>query len=96
MLARVRIIGDGTQRNPYRVPLPTYTEVLTLIDQGVAYVIIPDETHPNLHEHDSAKVEATGHGPMLVELDEAGHEVWHDFLAEKYVDGDKKFKPELA
>lgn len=96
MVVKVKLLGEGTSRDPWRVPIPTYVELLTLPEQGVAYVVIPDADHPELDAHDSAKTEQTGHGPALIALDNAGHAEWYRHLDERYAEHSGKFRPEVA
>ena len=96
MVIRLKLRGEGTDRSPHNGGVPTGQEILTLPDQGVTYWYVPDETHPNLHEHASAKVERSGHGPLLTALDEAGHAEWHKFLDNRYKEHKGKFRPEVA
>jgi len=96
MLVRVKMIGDGTAQSPYRAPLPTYNEVLTLHDQALVYALVPDDDHPELHDHPSAKTEATGHGPALIALDDAGHRSWYSHLDERYRERKGEFRPVIA
>ena len=96
MLVRVKLKDGGAPRGGIGPNLPTWSDVLHLHDQGYAYVLIPDDTHPALHEHKSARTEQTGHGPALIALDENGHKAWHDFLDERYKEHKGKFRPEIA
>jgi hypothetical protein len=96
MLVRVKMLGSGTVKDPYRAPLPEYNEVLTLHDQGLVYALIPDETHPELDKHASAKVEKTGHGPALIALDAAGHASWHSHIDKRYQERKGEYRPEIA
>ena len=96
MLVRVKLHGDGTEQNPYRVPLPTYTLVLGLIDEGKAYAIIPDETHPDLMAHQSARVSKTTSGSALVGMDGSAHSKWYAHLDDRYQEHRGKFRPEVA
>lgn len=96
MLVRVRVVGDGTSNNPFRAPLPNYTEVLTLQDQGVVYALIPDTEHPDLGSHPSAKVERTGHGAALIGLDAQGHGDWYAHIDHRYQERKGEFRPEVA
>lgn len=96
MIARVKLIGSGTSRDPYRVPLPTYEEILTLPDEGYAYVSVPDGAHPDLYTHPSAKTQASGHGGILVALDADGHESWYAHLDNAYQEHAGEFRPEIA
>jgi len=96
MLVRVKLTGSGVGRDALRPNLPTYSDVLHLHTQGFAYVLIPDDTHPELHKHASAKFEQTGHGDALIALDEAGHSAWHAHLDKMYQEHKGKFRPEIA
>jgi hypothetical protein len=77
-------------------PLPTYTEILTLTEQGLVYANISDTEHPELHTHPSAKTEETGHGDALIELDAEGHAKWYAHLDDRYKEHRGKFRPEIA
>lgn len=96
MLVRTKLIGSGKRGDEYRPLLPTFTEVLTLVDQGVGYFLIPNTDHPNLLEHPSAKSESTGHGAALIALDDAGHNAWYDHLDKRYKEHKGEFRPEIA
>lgn len=96
MLVRVRMIGKGVTQDAFRAPLPTYQEVITLHDQGLVYALIPDDGHPELDKHPSAKFEATGHGPALIALDADGHKKWYAHLDDKYQEHKGNLRPEIA
>jgi len=40
---KVRLIGEGTEENPYRVPLPTYQIIEIDYERGRAVILIPDD-----------------------------------------------------
>lgn len=97
MLVRVKMIGAGKfPDDPFRADLPTYNEVLTLHDQALVYAIIPDGDHPALNDHESAKFEATGHGPALIALSASAHSDWYEHLDKSYSASKRKFRPEVA
>lgn len=96
MVVRVKLAGSGVKGDAYRAPLPTYNEILTLIDQGIVYVTIDDPEHPELFNHPSAKFERTGAGDALIALDDAGHQDWYEHLDRRYQEHKGKFRPEVA
>lgn len=96
MLVRVKLIGSGVDGDPFRAPLPNYANVLSLHDQGVIYALIPETEHPELDKHPSAKFEDTGHGPALIELNDAAHNAWYEHLDDRYQEHKHEFRPEIV
>lgn len=96
MLVRVKLLGSGTPEDPHRANLPAYKEVLTLVDQGIVYALIPDTEHPDLHEHPSATFEKTGHGDALIGLGPDGYKLWYSHLDDRYQERKGDFRPEIA
>lgn len=96
MLVRVKLVGKGTNDDPHRANLPTYQELLTIVDDGHVYALIPDSDHPELDKHPSAKTIMTGHGAALIGLDESGHGEWHSHLDSRYKEHKGEFRPEIV
>lgn len=96
MLVRVKLNGSGADGDPFRAPLPNYTNVLSLHDQGIIYALIPETEHPDISSHHSARTEDTGHGPALIALDADGHSKWYDYLDKRYSASPNKFRPEIV
>ena len=95
-LVRVKMIGVGQSGDAYRAPLPAYREILTNHEQGYVIALVPDD---DIYESDVTKLgktEATGHGPMLVELDSHGHAAWHAHLDERYPEHRGEYRPEVV
>lgn len=72
MLLRVPLIGDGTERHPYRVDLPTYQHIHGNIAEGVALVTVPPSVL-GLTEDDlkDEEVVPTTEGPYYPKLSAA-------------------------
>lgn len=96
MLVRVKMVGTGKDDDAHRPGLPTHRELITLTDQGIVYALIPDDDHPDLLSHPSAKTEQTGHGAALIALDADGHAAWYKHLDARYPERAGEFRPEVV
>ena len=97
MILRVKLKGDGSDLNPRTVNLPTYHMLLGNVDEGWAFVVVPEEVHGLTEDdlkHETRHLTTRGYYfPSLCD-DCIGkvHKHWETY----YVDGGRNHKLELA
>lgn len=86
MVLKVKLRGDGTPQNPYRVTLPTYNLLHGNVTHGYALVSVSDDSH-GLTEDDLAKEEReeTTEGPHYPNLSAALIDKIHAHMDKHYV-----------
>lgn len=97
MLVRIRLAGDGTVGNPYRVNLPTYDMVAIDYSAGTAIVNVPDRDLPDdarlLAHLDLTRTLKDKPAPTMPSAYKAA---WHRHLDRRYREHDGRFRPPLA
>ena len=94
MIIRVALIGSGTNTDPYRVDLPTYSNVVTNETTGRAFADVPVSDVP-------ADVAAFGAAyptldlttPLPVPFPQSLANAWAEHLARRYDLGNARWHP---
>jgi hypothetical protein len=96
-IVRVALEGDGTLADPYRVPLPNYTDFSWDYVELTAIVSVPsrDMAIP-LPANGSADRPLIGGMYVIIHLDESATAAWHALLASRYPTQDPPFLPEAT
>jgi hypothetical protein len=95
-VVRVKLIGSGTAKDPFRAPLPFYNELLTNYSEGWVLAQVPDSEFPDEpHKIDPSGPE-TSYGRHIRTLDDAGHKKWHAHLDGRYRERKGEFRPEIV
>jgi hypothetical protein len=96
VVVRVKMIGKGTDDDPYRAPLPTHDALLYDYSAGTVLTRVPES---DLHD-EPQKVDPNGHatsaGHHVLALDDAGHKKWHAHLDDRYQEHKGEFRPEVV
>ena len=98
MRIRVKLIGSGTQADPYRVPLPTWQLAAEPDIPGMTAIVdILDVTHP----FDAATMAAlpktgTVAGPAVTALTVPQTTAWNQYLDKMYTEKTGVFRPVVA
>lgn len=97
MFIKVQLIGTGTQDDPYRAPLPTYT--LRHVDyvNKVCVVEVPEvDITDSMVVDTGLATETYTFGEVVVKLSPQAIDDWYAYLDARYVEHSGKFRPQLA
>lgn len=98
MKANVRVIGEGTEKSPYRVALPTY-QMLSEPDHDTKTVVvnIPDDTLPEFSpDHQLEGVVHADHGNVVHKGNDHYLELVKEHFDQNYREHEGKFALELV
>jgi len=95
MIAKLKLVGDGTEEHPYRVNLPTYQTLFYNVEEGYALVVIPDDIH-GLTDDDlkASGGKQTSRGHYVEALSPKALEKMHAHFDKHYVEHKGKFRVE--
>ena len=94
MIIRLALIGSGTQTDPYRIDLPTYSGVVTNETTGRAFADVPAIDVPaNVAAFVAAYPTVDLVTPLPVPFPPALASSWAEFLARRYDLGSAKWHP---
>ena len=97
MIIRCRTIGQGTESDPFRVDLPTYTVIATDEPTRRALVDVPDvDVPPSVAAFVAAYPVLDLATPRPVPCPPALAAEWREHLARRYDLGNAKWNPEVA
>lgn len=84
MLLRVKLVGEGSRENPFRVGLPTYEVLDANYDGKFAIVRVPDEDVPNeILNHPSTGWVSTPYG-LAARIPQGHLHRWQAHLKTRY------------
>lgn len=94
MIIRLALIGSGTQTDPYRIDLPTYSGVVTNETTGRAFADVPAIDVPaNVAAFVAAYPTVDLVTPLPVPFPASLASSWAEFLARRYDLGSAKWHP---
>ena len=94
MIIRVALIGSGTQSDPYRIDLPTYSGVVTNETTGRAFADIPVSDVPaNVAAFVAAYPALDLVTPLPVPFPQSLANAWAEHLARQYDLGNVRWHP---
>ena len=94
MMIRMQLIGSGTQTDPFRVDLPTYSGVVTNEATGRAFADVPAVDVPaDVAAFVSAYPTVDLVTPLPVPFPASLANSWAEFLARRYDLGTAKWHP---
>ena len=97
MILRCRTIGQGTQSDPFRCDLPTYSVVATDEPTRRALVDVPDvDVPPSVAAFVAAYPVLDLATPRPVPFPPALAAEWREHLARRYDLGNARWSPEVA
>ena len=97
MIIRLALIGSGTNTDPYRVDLPTYSNVVTNETTGRAFADVPASDVPtDVAVFVSAYPTVDLTTPLPVPFPPALARTWAEHLARRYDLGNARWKPEIV
>lgn len=97
MIIRLALIGSGTQGDPFRVDLPTYTNAITNEATGRAFVDVPDIDVPDgVAAFVRANPVSDLTSPLPGEFPPSLARQWAEHLARRYDLGEARWKPVVA
>jgi len=94
MIIRMALIGSGTQTDPFRVDLPTYSDAITNETTGRALVSVPDvDVSPDVAAFVSAYPTVDLTTPLPVPFPASLANAWAEHLARQYDLGNARWHP---
>jgi len=94
MITRLALIGSGTNTDPYRIDLPTYSGVITNETTGRAFVTVPDVDVPaDVAAFVAAYPTFDLVTPLPVPFPQSLANSWAEHLARQYDLGTAKWHP---
>jgi len=94
MIIRCALIGSGTQTDPYRIDLPSYSGVITNETTGRAFVTVPDvDVSPDVAAFVNAYPTLDLTTPLPVPFPQSLANAWAEFLARRYDLGNARWHP---
>jgi len=94
---RLQLIGSGTQSDPYRIDLPTYTQAVTNETTGRAFADVPAVDVPaDVAAFVAAYPTIDLVTPLPVPFPASLARLWQEHLARVYNLGTAKWKPVVA
>ena len=94
MIIRVALIGSGTNTDPYRVDLPTYSNVVTNETTGRAFADVPVSDVPaDVQAFVAAYPTYDLVTPLTVPFPASLANSWAQFLARRYDLGNVRWHP---
>ena len=97
MIIRLALIGNGTASSPYRVDLPTFTDLITNEATGRAFADVPAVDVPaDVAAFVTANPVADLTSPLPNAFPASLARSWQEHLARQYNLGTAKWKPAVA
>jgi hypothetical protein len=97
MIIRCALIGSGTDSDPYRIDLPTFSGVVTNEATGRAFVDVPSIDVPSdVAAFVAANPVVDLTSPLPSPFPASLARSWQDHLARRYDLGEAKWKPVVA
>jgi len=94
MIIRLALIGSGTNTDPFRVDLPTFSDVITNEATGRALVNVPDYDVPDgVAAFVRANPVSDLTSPLPGEFPPSLARQWQDHLARRYDLGEARWRP---
>jgi hypothetical protein len=97
MILKVKLLGSGNPKDPYRVNLPTYSHIHGNVTEGWALVLVPEDVHglsaDDLKHED---VHETTEGPYYPALCGDCVGKIHAHFDQKYADHEGRFRVETV
>ena len=94
MIIRLALIGSGTDSEPFRVDLPTYSDAITNETTGRAFVSVPDVDVPaDVAAFVTAYPTVDLTTPLPVPFPASLANSWAQFLARRYDLGNVRWHP---
>ena len=94
MIIRLALIGSGTQTDPYRIDLPTFSGVITNETTGRAFVTVPNVDVPaDVAAFVAAYPTVDLTTPLPVPFPQSLANSWAEFLARRYDLGEVRWHP---
>ena len=94
MIVRLALIGSGTNTDPYRIDLPTFSGVVTNETTGRAFADVPvADVSPDVQAFVAAYPTVDLVTPLPVPFPASLANAWADFLARRYDLGTAKWHP---
>ncbi len=97
MIVRCPTIGQGTQSDPFRVDLPSYTDIASDPVTRRALVNVPDvDVPPDVAAFVAAYPVLDLTAPLPAPFPPALATAWKEHLARRYALGNARWSPEVA
>lgn len=97
MILRCRTVGQGTQSDPFRVDLPSYSVIATDEPTRRALVNVPDvDVPPDVAAFVAAYPLSDLVMPLPVPFSPGLAAVWREHLARRYDLGNARWRPEIV
>jgi hypothetical protein len=94
MIIRLALIGSGTQTDPYRIDLPSYSGVITNETTGRAFADVPAiDVSPDVAAFVQAYPTVDLTTPLPVPFPQSLANAWAEFLARRYDLGNARWHP---
>jgi hypothetical protein len=96
MILRLALIGSGTQTDPYRIDLPSYSGVVTNETTGRAFADVPVSDVPaDVQAFVAAYPTVDLTTPLPVPFPQSLANAWAEHLARRYDLGNVRWHPEV-